>query len=177
MRANAKGNRRAGLIASSGASRLRADGVETPTFKFLGGIDYVKWFLEPAGDHRSSNQLEVALSEFEMQGLEIDLAVLLWGGDLVFPDGKVTARRLKGNRWCVVGGVGDPQVSADDPKTRIQNKYRVLLTRFRKGMAVFVPLGTEDDPTRAPQDFDSVHGHLLRCGVRNLDEGRVALSD
>src|ERR1035438_8778965 len=70
---NAKGNRRAGLVASSGAARTRADGVETPTFKFLGGIDYVKWFLEPAGDHRSSNQLEVALSEFEMQGLEIDL--------------------------------------------------------------------------------------------------------
>ena len=137
--AKAKGNRRAGLIASSGAARLRADGVETPTFKFLGGIDYVKWFLEPAGDHRSSNQLEVALSEFEMQGLEIDLAGLLWGGDLVFLGGEVVARRLSGRKWCVVGGIGDPQASADDPRTRIQNKYRVLLTRFRTGMIIFVP--------------------------------------
>ena len=50
--------------------RLRAEGVEAPTFDFLGGIDYVRWFLEPAGDYRSSNQLEVALSEFELQGLE-----------------------------------------------------------------------------------------------------------
>lgn len=165
---NAKGNRRAGLVASSGAARLRADGVETPTFKFLGGIDYVKWFLEPAGDHRSSNQLEVALSEFEMQGLEIDLAGLLWGGDLVFPNGQVVTRRLRGRKWCVVGGTGDPQASADDPRTRIQNRYRVLLTRFRKGMVIFVPMGSADDTTRAPVDFDSVYGYLLRCGVRTL---------
>jgi hypothetical protein len=167
--AKAKGNRRAGLVASSGAARLRAEGVETPTFNFLGGIDYVKWFLEPAGDHRSSNQLEVALSEFEMQGLEIDVAGLLWGGDLVFPEGKVVARTLRGRKWCVVDGMGDPQASADDPRIRIQNKYRVLLTRFRKGMVIFVPLGSTDDPTRAPADFDSVSEYLLGCGVRSLN--------
>jgi hypothetical protein len=166
--ANAKGNRRAGLVASSGAARLRADCVETPTFQFLRGVDFVKWFLEPSGDHRSSNQLEVALSEFEMQGLEIDVAGLLWGGDLVFPEGRVVARSLRGRRWCVVDGVGDPQVSADDPRTRIQNKCRVLLTRFRKGMVIFVPPGSADDPTRAPVDFDSVYGYLLRCGVHPL---------
>jgi hypothetical protein len=168
LRAKAMGNRRAGLVASSGAARLRADGVETPTFNFLGGIDYVKWFLEPAGDHRSSNQLEVALSEFEMQGLEIDVAGLLWGGDLVFPDGLVVARSLRGRQWCVVGGTGDPQASADDPRTRIQNKYRVLLTRFRKSMIIFVPLGSAEDLTRASVDFDSVYEYLLRCGVRTV---------
>jgi hypothetical protein len=165
---HAGGNRRAGLVASSGAARLRADGVETPTFNFLKVIDYVKWFLEPGGDHRSSNQLEVALSEFEMQGLEVDVAGLLWGGDLIFPAGQVVARRLRGRKWCVVDGVGDPQASADDPRTRIQNKYRVLLTRFRKGMVIFVPMGSSDDQTRARSDFDGVYGYLLRCGVRLL---------
>ena len=163
--ANAKGNRHAGLVASSGAARIRADGVETPTFKFLGGIDYVKWFLEPNGDHRSSNQLEVAMSEFEMQGLEIDLAGLVWGGDLVFPEGQVVARTLKGRKWCAVSGTGDPQASADDPRTRIQNKYRVLLTRFRKGMVIFVPPGSADDLTRDPVDFECVCAYLMRCGV------------
>jgi hypothetical protein len=165
---NAKGNRRAGLVASSGAARTRADGVETPTFNFLRGIDYVRWFLEPAGDHRSSNQLEVALSEFEMQGLEIDLAGLLWGGDLAFPEGRVVARVLRGTKWSAVAGTGDPQASADDPRTRIQNKYRVLLTRFRKGMVIFVPMGSTDDPTRAPADFDSIYSYLIRCGVSPL---------
>ncbi len=116
LRANAKGDRRAGLIASSGAARLRADGVEAPAYKFLQGIDYVKWFLEPAGDHRSSNQLEVAMSEFEMQGLEIDFVALLWGGDMVFPEGKLLARALRGVNWCGVSGTGDPQASADDPQ-------------------------------------------------------------
>jgi hypothetical protein len=168
LTANSTGSRRAGLIASSGAMRLRAEGVETPTFDFLGGIDYVKWFLEPAGDYRSSNQLEVALSEFEMQGLEIDVAGLLWGGDLVFPDSQVVARKLKGLNWCAVGGIGDPQLSADDPRTRIQNKYRVLLTRFRKAMVIFVPTGSPGDPTRAAADFDSVYEYLLNCGVSPL---------
>jgi len=168
LRANAKGRRRAGLLASSGAARLRADGVEPPTFSFMRGIDYVKWFLEPKGDFRSSNQLEVALSEFEMQGLEIDLACVLWGGDLVFPAGQAICRRLSGQKWRVVGGTGDPQASADDPQTRIQNKYRVLLTRFRKAMVIFVPRGSSEDMSNAAEDFDGVYGYLLRCGVRPL---------
>jgi hypothetical protein len=168
--AMAKGDRRAGLIASSGAARLRAEGVETPTFDFSRGIDYVKWFLELAGDHRSSNQLEVALSEFEMQGLEIDVAGLLWGGDLIFPAGKVIARTLRGRKWCTVSGTGDPQASAEDPRTRIQNKYRVLLTRFRKGMVIFVPMGSTEDMTRTPADFDGVYEYLVRCGVEPLEE-------
>lgn len=37
LRANAKGNRRGELVARSVAVRLPADGVETPTFKFLEG--------------------------------------------------------------------------------------------------------------------------------------------
>lgn len=162
------GHRRTGLVASSGAARLRAEGVEPPTFSFLGGIDYSKWFLEPDGDHRSSNQLEVALSEFELQGLEIDLVGLLWGGDLVFPDGAVVTRKFTATRWVQVEGTGDSQASADDPRTRILNKYRVLLTRFRKGMVIFVPRGSHEDPTQKPMDFDSVYDYLGKCGVTPL---------
>ena len=168
LRDNAKGKRRAGLVASSGSARLRADGVETPTFTFLKGIDYPKWFLEPAEDHRSSNQLEVALSEFELQGLEIDLAGLLWGGDLIFRNEDVFTRKLVGREWIVIKGLNDPQISADDPRTRILNKYRVLLTRFRKGMVIFVPKGSANDPTSSPADFDSVYSYLLGCGITPL---------
>ncbi|MFO0365937.1 MAG: DNA/RNA helicase domain-containing protein [Acidobacteriota bacterium] len=168
LNTHVQSGRRAGLIASSGAARLRAEGVETPTFKFLGGIDYVKWFLEPLGDHRSSNQLEVALSEFEVQGLELDVCALLWGGDLVFPDGRIEARRLSGTKWRAVSGLGDPQLAADDSKTRILNKYRVLLTRFRKAMTIHVPKGSAEDETRRPCDFDAVYRYLTDCGVRPL---------
>jgi len=104
-----------------------------------------------------------------MQGLELDLVGLLWGGDLVFPAGRVVARRLKGQTWTVVPEIGDPQASADDPCTRIKNKYRVLLARFRKGMVIVVPRGASEDLTRAPEDFNSVYEFLCRCGVRQLD--------
>jgi hypothetical protein len=173
LRANAVGVRRVGLIASSGAARLRAEGVETPTFSFLGGIDYPKWFLEPQGDHRSSNQLEIALSEFELQGLEIDLVGLLWGGDLMFPGGRVVARAFRGTKWCTVPKSTDPLPSADDRFVRIQNKYRVLLTRFRKAMVIFVPTGSSEDPTRDPEDFNSIYNHLIACGVRLLSDESV----
>jgi hypothetical protein len=103
-----------------------------------------------------------------MQGLEIDVAGLLWGSDLVFPGGTAVARVLRGLKWCILGGLADPQASADDPQTRVQNKYRVLLTRFRSGMVIFVPTGSTDDSTRAPEDFDSVYNHLLSCGARPL---------
>jgi hypothetical protein len=168
LRNNANGERRVGLIASSGASRLRAEGVETPTFTFLGGIDYTKWFLEPDGDYRSSNQLEVALSEFELQGLEIDFSCLLWGGDLIFENGQIITRKLSAQRWVLVEGKGDPQASADDPRTRILNKYRVLLTRFRKAMVIFIPLGSVEDSTRNPVDFANIADYLISCGVKSL---------
>ncbi len=170
LKYHSEGNRRVGLIASSGADRLRAEGVETPTFTFLGGIDYKRWFLDDRFDHRSSNQLEVALSEFEMQGLEIDVSGLLWGCDLIFKDGKPVPRKLKGCTWEKISGNGDPQVGADDNSMRTINKYRVLLTRFRKAMVIFVPKGDHEDQTRAPDDFDSVYSHLKSCGLRDLPE-------
>jgi hypothetical protein len=172
LRSNAKGRRRAGLIASSGAARLRAEGIEPPAFNFVRGIDSPEWFLAREEDYRSSNQLEVALSEFEMQGLELDVAALLWGGDLIFPQGVVVARALRGMGWEVVSGTGDPQASADDRRTRIQNKYRVLLTRFRRGMVICVPRGSADDPTRCIEDFDCVLDYLIGCGVKVLPDFR-----
>lgn len=157
--------RRAGLIASSGADRLRADGVEPPSFTFLSGIDYRRWFLDPACDYRSSNQLEVALSEFEIQGLEIDCVGLLWGGDLVFEAGRLQPRRLKDLEWQRCSGCGDPQLAADDPSTRIFNKYRVLLTRYRKSMVIYVPRGLPEDITANPLEFDATYEYLQACGL------------
>lgn len=174
LRKNSDGGRRVGLIASSGADRLRADGVETPTFTFLGGIDYKRWFLDDIDDHRSSNQLEVALSEFELQGLEIDLTCLLWGGDLIFENNKPKPRKLsqpKGElfmKWTNIKRGNDSHVAADDLHIRVLNKYRVLLTRFRKEMIIYVPMGDINDSTRSPSDFDSIYNYLCECGVNKV---------
>jgi hypothetical protein len=172
LSAESASRRRVGLIASSGAARLRAEGVEPPTFTFLSGIDYKRWFLDESGDYRSSNQLEIALSEFEMQGLEIDISCLLWGGDLTFKNGKPVPRKLDrdGMSWCEVLGSGDIQAGADDNAVRILNKYRVLLTRFRKMMVIYVPIGSNEDSTRLQVDFDATYDHLKLSGLIDLRE-------
>lgn len=157
--------RRCGLVASSGAARLRAWGVEVPSFKFLSGIDYPRWFLAEEGDVRSSNQLEVAMSEFELQGLELDVVGLLWGGDLLFPHGTPQVRRFKGTRWELVRA---REGSADTERLTI-NKYRVLMTRYRKGMAIWVPKGISGDHTCDEGELRTVFDHLIACGARALE--------
>ncbi len=73
---------RAGLLASSGALRLRAEGIEVSS-GFRTGYSYAEWFLSGAEDTRSSKRLEVAASEFECQGLELDWTCVCWGGDFI----------------------------------------------------------------------------------------------
>src|SRR5439155_22876925 len=49
---------RFGLVASSGAARLRADGIELKR-EFRNSLKYPDWFLRAGSDIRSSNQLEI----------------------------------------------------------------------------------------------------------------------
>lgn len=166
------GSRRVGLVASSAAERLRAIGIETPTFSFMQGIDYVRWFLNPAGDIRSSNQLEVALSEFEVQGLELDYVGLVWGGDIIFGDDGLVVRKFGGSSWQTSISRSDLDSSTDSKRRMYQeglNRYRVLMTRFRSGMVIYVPPGNSADATVQPQDFELIFQYLGRCGVRSLD--------
>ncbi len=50
-----------------------------------------------------------------------------------------------------------------------RNAYRVLLTRARKGMVIYVPRGDGNDPTQSPALFDATSIFLLTCGVLSLD--------
>jgi hypothetical protein len=154
---------RCGLLASSGAVRLRADGIEVSP-EFREGIKYPDWFLRPMGDIRSSSQLEVAATEFECQGLELDWCCVCWGSDFVVMP--------KGNDWQFQrlrspGGTAPkwyPEVDAGICKF-VRNKYRVLLTRARIGVVIFVPRGSECDPTHAPENFNATAEFLGRCGA------------
>jgi hypothetical protein len=154
------GERRMGLLASSGARRLRADGIGY----FLGATDgeaIAHWYLNPRGDIRSSFALEVPANEYTSQGLELDFSCLCWGGDLVLQDGRWVARSLSGNRWTVM---------RDSAKRLfVLNSYRVLLSRAREGMVVWVPTGNDDDHTRIPEELDGVGDCLLRAGVIRLE--------
>lgn len=182
-----------GLIASSGALRLIAEGVQPPTFAVMQRFKYHRWFLDTAPNtavapgspaletesYHSSRTLESAVSEFEIQGLELRIPLLLWGGDLIFSRaGEPIYRKLSESdcRWNICSDDGveseeDVEPSIDQPRSnRISNKYRVLLTRFREALVVFIPKGNAHDPTVNPEEFDDVYRHFTNCGAIDLKD-------
>ncbi|MCW5968501.1 MAG: DUF2075 domain-containing protein [Blastocatellales bacterium] len=162
MRA-AEPEHRTGLVATSEDQRLRAYSLERSS-AFRIGYPFDKWFLAPPDDIRSSFALEVAASEFECQGLELDWVGMCWGGDLTPHEDSLGWEYLK------FRGAGWQNVHQDIERAYVRNRYRVLLTRARRGMVIWVPIGSEDDPTRDPKRFDRVHAALLAAGLPALEE-------
>lgn len=163
LRERTRGLRRCGLVASSGALRARADGLELSSGFRQGNRDlYVHWFLDLPPDIRSSNQLEVAASEFECQGLELDWVGVCWAGDLTFDSAAAawSFRNFSGKQWRAVAAPID--------RAYLLNTYRVLLTRAREGAVVWVPRGDAGDTTRAPEPFDATAEYLRSCGLPEL---------
>lgn len=159
LRLHARGTRTFGLVASSEARRLRADGLG----QFLAasdGNEIAHWYLRPLGDIRASSALEVPANEYTCQGLELDFVGLCWGGDFVWTAGAWRHRQLAGCRWR--------NIRDESAQRLLRNSYRVLLTRAREGMILFVPPGDCDDLTRAPAELDSTAAYLQRCGVQLL---------
>jgi hypothetical protein len=159
LRRSTRGYRRCGLLASSGALRLRADGIEVSS-SFRHGIKIEDWFLASPDDIRSSNALEVAFTEFEVQGLELDWVGVCWGGDFTWSGTEWTFRRLNGPTWKNVRNATSREF--------IRNKYRVLLTRAREGMVIWIPSGDSADSTRLPSHMDRTADFLCRCGAAPL---------
>lgn len=159
LRGLSRGLRRAGIVASAGARRLRAEGlgVQVP--------EVADWFLNRWPDVRASEALETFATEYDCQGLELDLVGLAWGGDLVRRDGAWLARRFAGDRWFAV--------RAEAEQRFIRNTYRVLLTRARYETVLWIPRGSAAgdpwfDATRPAAELDAVAEFLLRCGARPL---------
>ena len=154
---------RIGLVATSKDHRLRAYGIERSS-AFLLNYAFEKWFLEPDTDIRSSVSLEVAASEFECQGLELDWVGMCWGGDLTPSTDNSTwdYRKFRGAKW--------QNVKKEDERAYTRNRYRVLLTRARNGLVIWVPKGDTDDPTRDPKGFERVFTALRTAGVPLLEE-------
>ena len=146
------GTERYGIIASSGAKRLRADGVIVPK-----DIEVEKWFLNGKDDVNSSYFMEVAVSEFKIQGLEIDYAVVAWEGDFRFVDGGFTYNSFSGSSWSKVNKKIDQDY--------LKNSYRVLLTRSRQGFIIYVPKGSDEDITRNPAFYDETYAYLKSIGI------------
>ena len=155
LRHKRRGNERAGLLASSNGVRLKPHGIFVKA-----GIEPAKWFLAPSEDVRSSDALEDAASEFEVQGLELDWTCVRWDANLIRSDAGWHTRQFKGTAW--------QNVSDTDRQRYIANSYRVLLTRARQGMVIFVPHGDEDDVTRPAAAYDGVYRYLRASGIPEL---------
>lgn len=85
LRVRQRGHRRSGLVVSSGATRLVAEGI--PPAPISNDLKFIEnWFLRSWPDFRGSDSLEVPLSEFGCQGLELDYIGLCWGGYLIWSD-------------------------------------------------------------------------------------------
>ena len=118
------------------------------------------WFLNDRDDIRSSYYLEDAATEFQVQGLELDWTCVTWDGDLRYHDRGWGFHDFRGSRW--------QNVNNADNQRYLLNAYRVLLTRSRQGMVIFVPRGERRDATRPPEFYDGTFAFLRECGIGEL---------
>ncbi|NMO22906.1 DUF2075 domain-containing protein [Pyxidicoccus fallax] len=157
LRNHARGSERYGLVATSGALRLKAEGIHVGS-----KIQPAEWFLNSKDDVRSAYQLEDVATEFDIQGLELDWVGVCWDGDFRYRDGSWAFHTFHGSRW----------INCNDRLNRLYmaNAYRVLLTRARQGQVIFIPRGSAQDGTRLPSMYDGTFEFLKACGIPVLEE-------
>jgi len=59
-------------------------------------------------------------------------------------------------------------VNKEQRQRYLKNAYRVLLTRARQGLVIFVPEGDPDDETRRPEYYDGTYEYLKSLGLREI---------
>jgi len=155
LRHKCKGTRRMGLVASSGGRRLRACGLEVKL-----DLEAEHWFLNPRSDIRSSYFLEIPATEFGIQGLELDWVGVCWDADLRRVKNEWSHKAFKGHKWQNTANL--------ETQKYLINKYRVLMTRAREGMVIFVPKGNPNDPTARPEFYNATANYLISCGVKEI---------
>ena len=161
LRSHARGSERFGLLASSKAERLKAIGINVRYQP-----DFVHWFLENDSDIRSSNCLEDTLTEFKVQGLEIDWACVTWDADL-----RLSKDGMSWQHFQLRSGTQWQKINKEINKEYQINAYRVLLTRARQGMVIVVPNGDNSvppDETRKPEWYDGIYSYLKSLGLEEI---------
>jgi DUF2075 family protein len=155
LRQKARGTERYGIIVYSESQRLKAFGINVKA-----EIDPKNWFLNEKTDIRSSFYLEDVASEFQIQGLELDWTCVAWDGDLRFNEGGWEYHCFRGTRWQTIKN--------EENRKYLKNAYRVLLTRARQGMVIFIPNGSSDDHTRRREFYDHTYAYLRNIGIPEL---------
>ena len=166
-----RGTERTGMLVTKEAARFKPLAIHIlPS----GDENAVHWFLEDKADTRSSNFLEDAATEIQVQGLELDYTCLMWDADMRCDNGKWRFYRFNGQtKWVEQTGTSE---SSRELKKYMLNAYRVLLTRARAGMVICVPAGNGnrtltgfwEDQTRLPEYYDGTYEYLKSLGIEEI---------
>jgi len=155
LRKKAKGTERIGVIASSGSRRLKSIGIDVKN-----EISAPDWFLNEDIDIRSSNFLENIATEFDIQGLEIDYSCIAWGANFHIKNNIWKHQSFRGTKWM--------NINQEVSKSYLKNTYRVLMTRARQGMVIFLPIGSDLDHTRPNNFYDETWNYFKEIGLKEL---------
>lgn len=155
LRRQARGNERIGLVASSNAMRLKPSGIHVKA-----KIDPPIWFLADKIDVRSSFALEDVATEFDIQGLELDWVGMCWDANFRRENNSWGCYSFRGSRW--------EHVKEPIRMAYLANSYRVLLTRARQGMVIYIPNGSNIDHSRNSKFYDPTYKFLRDCGINEL---------
>lgn len=166
-----RGTERTGVLITKESARYKPLGIHIlPS----GDENAVHWFLEDKIDTRSSNYLEDAATEIQVQGLELDYTCLLWDADMRYENGKWHFYRFNGQtKWVEQTGKTESNIEL---QKYMLNAYRVLLTRARSGMVICVPSGNDnktlsgfwEDSTRLPEYYNGTYQYLKGLGIEEI---------
>lgn len=155
LRTQARGSERYGIVVSSQAERLKPHAIDVKS-----PIDPIHWFLDGKEDVRSSYYLEDVVTEFDVQGLELDWACVTWDADFRYTNQGWQHFSFVGDRWN--------RIKKLERQIYLKNAYRVLLTRARQGMVIVVPRGDDSDPTRSKDYYDPTFAYLKEIGFTEI---------
>ena len=166
-----RGTERTGVLVTKESPRFKTLGIHVlPS----GDENAIHWFLKDKTDTRSSNYLEDAATEIQVQGLELDYTCLLWDADMRYDNGEWRFYKFNGQtKWV------EQTTSTENKQEQIKymlNAYRVLLTRARAGMVICVPFGNSnktksgfwEDKTRLPEYYDGTYNYLKSLGIEEI---------
>jgi len=155
LKEKARGSERYGIVVSSQALRLKPFAIDVKS-----PMNYVNWFLDDKDDVRSSFYMEDVVTEFHIQGLELDWSCVVWDGDLRHSKNEWQTYSFRGKKWQNINKI--------ERKKYLLNAYRVLLTRARQGMVIVIPEGNENDHTRKKEYYDPTFNYLKDIGIPTM---------
>lgn len=166
LRKQARGTQQTGVLITKVSARFKPLAVHVLP---PNNENAIHWFLEDKTDVRSSNYLEEAATEIQVQGLEVDFACVLWDADMRYDNGKWAFWKFNGRTQWI------PEKNVEAQRYML-NAYRVLLTRARQGMVICVPRGNgrltpggfPEDATRWPSFYDSTYNYFKELGIEEI---------